>query len=454
MSEDIYKNFIASVIDEFPLVGKSEWKHFLMKDLEGHSILKGQKLKSKALSIYYARIASNLECTGMTNLLELPDKDIKNYVIEMEKHKKDNNIKSKSFEYYEDEDKAMQHMKDFYSENDLEKLISSPQKVKKVSDVSSRKKSPKKLKSPKKSKDNSKTSKKSMNSPKSNKKSKTPDNAEIATKSKKVSDGTKSKTLKSLDTPNKKSKFSTEKSPKSKKVSDANKSKTTKSSKKKSDDEDTPPKRSLKLKEGTRLKTEKGVQLRKNCNRYTIAQLKQLASDNGVHIPSCLKKAEICEIVKDAGLLDIIITDVDTSKDEKKFKKSDYIYDENLIIGTKRSGKYTPLEVEDRLLLAKLKIPFKFATNKELEKLFFFPEMKDEEIKKMLSPKKTPTKKKITPKAISYKGSKEYKPRIPKKKAQELTAEEIFEKKKARNATKNKALAEKFEKRQEIPKFV
>ena len=453
MSEDIYKNFIASVIDEFPLVGKSEWKHFLMKDLEGHSILKGQKLKSKALSIYYARIASNLECTGMTNLLKLSDKDIKNYVIEMEKHKKDNNIKSKSFEYYEDEDKAMQHMKDFYSENDLEKLISSPQKVKKVSDISSRKKSPKKLKSPKKSKDTdspkdkSKTSKKSM---KSNKKSKTPDNAEIATKSKKVSDGTKSKTL---DTPNKKSKSSIEKSPKSKKVSDANKSKTTKPSKKKSN-EDTHPKRSLKLKEGTRLKTEKGVQLRKNCNRYTIAQLKQLASDNGVHIPSGLKKAEICELVKDAGLLDIIITEVDTSKDEKKFKKSDYIYDENLIIGTKRSGKFSPLAVEDRLLLAKLKIPFKFATNKELEKLFFFPEMKDEEIKKMLSPKKTPPKKKIAPKAISYKGSKEYKPRTPKKKAQELTPEEIFEKKKARNATKNKALAEKFEKRQEIPKFV
>lgn len=450
MSEEIYKNFIASVMNEFPLVSKSEWKHFLGKGINGLDTLKGQNLKNKALSIYYARIASNLECTGMTDILNLPDKDIKNYVIEMEKHKKDNGVKSKSFEYYEDEDKAIRHMKDFYSENDLEKLIGSPQKVKKVVGSPSRKS--KKSKSPKKSKnlDNSSNSKKVMESSKSNKKSKTSDKkAEIAKspKSKKVSDGNRSKTAKTSKTtssPKKSEKGNL--SPKAKKVSDTNKSKKT-SKKSKSDDEDTPPKRSLKLKEGTRLKTEEGVQLRKNCNRYTIAQLKQLASDNGVKIPSGLKKAEICEIVKDAGLLDIIITEVDASKDAKKFKKSDYIYDpsdENLIIGTKRSGKYSPLEVEDRLLLAKLKIPFKFATNKELEKLFFFPEMKDDAIKKMMLPKVAP-KKSVSPpkKKVASKISKEYKPRAPKK---ELTPEEIFEKKKARNAAKNKELTEKLEK--------
>jgi hypothetical protein len=392
----------------FPLVSPKEWITFLLK----FDVQKESQVKKIALILYYARIACYANCDSMITFLAMDDHSvIKKYIKEIEKLKKDNGLTVHDVKYFTSDEKAVEHMKEF-EEGDMsfeeilekgktpkKKEKSSP-KAKKVKTISEEK-----VSSPKSAK---------AEKIKKVKKSSSPDKSPKSAKAEKI------KKVKKSSSPGK--------SPKSAKAEKIKKAITKKSTPKKTSEKDTV--------------------MKKNCNRYTIADLKKLASENGLHIPSGLKKVDICELVKDAGLLDIVIPVVDNSAAEKKFVKSHYIYNsEDVIIGTKKSGKYLPLAVEDRLLLDKLKIPFKFATNKEIEKLFFFADAPQSKIAYNILGNKNPFHMTLPP--VPAKDRKKSSP------TKFVVSDEVkFERKKLKNATKNAKFEKKFEDRQMISKRV
>jgi hypothetical protein len=413
----------------FPLVSPKEWITFLLK----FDVQKESQVKKIALILYYARIACYANCDSMITFLAMDDHSvIKKYIKEIEKLKKDNGLTVHDVKYFTSDEKAVEHMKEF-EEGDMsfeeilekgktpkKKEKSSP-KAKKVKTISEEK-----VSSPKSAKaEKIKKVKKSSSPDKSPKSAK----AEKIKKVKKSSSPGKSpKSAKAEKIKKVKKSSSPGKSPKSAKAEKIKKAITKKSTPKKTSEKDTV--------------------MKKNCNRYTIADLKKLASENGLHIPSGLKKVDICELVKDAGLLDIVIPVVDNSAAEKKFVKSHYIYNsEDVIIGTKKSGKYLPLAVEDRLLLDKLKIPFKFATNKEIEKLFFFADAPQSKIAYNILGNKNPFHMTLPP--VPAKDRKKSSP------TKFVVSDEVkFERKKLKNATKNAKFEKKFEDRQMISKRV
>jgi hypothetical protein len=392
----------------FPLVSPKEWITFLLK----FDVQKESQVKKIALILYYARIACYANCDSMITFLAMDDHSvIKKYIKEIEKLKKDNGLTVHDVKYFTSDEKAVEHMKEF-EEGDMS-----------FEEILEKGKTPKKKeKSSPKAKKVKTISEEKVSSPKSA-------NAEKIKKVKKSSSPDKSpKSAKAEKIKKVKKSSSPDKSPKSAKAEKIKKAITKKSTPKKTSEKDTV--------------------MKKNCNRYTIADLKKLASENGLHIPSGLKKVDICELVKDAGLLDIVIPVVDNSAAEKKFVKSHYIYNsEDVIIGTKKSGKYLPLAVEDRLLLNKLKIPFKFATNKEIEKLFFFADAPQSKIAYNILGNKNPFHMTLPP--VPAKDRKKSSP------TKFVVSDEVkFERKKLKNATKNAKFEKKFEDRQMISKRV
>jgi hypothetical protein len=387
----------------FPLVSPKEWVTFLLK----FDVQKESQVKKIALILYYARIACYANCDSMITFLAMDDHSvIKKYIKEIEKLKKDNGLTIHDVKYFTSDEKAIEHMKEFEEgELSFEEILEkgkTPKKKEKSSPKAKKTISEEKVKKVKK-----------VSSPKSAKVKKSPESPKSA-KAEKIKKGKKSS--------------SPDKSQKSAKAEKIKKSTAKKSTPKKTSEKDTV--------------------MKKNCNRYTIADLKKLASENGLHIPSGLKKVDICELVKDAGLLDIVIPVVDNSAAEKKFVKSHYIYNsEDVIIGTKKSGKYLPLAVEDRLLLNKLKIPFKFATNKEIEKLFFFADAPQSKIAYNILGNKNPFHMTLPP--VPAKDRKKSSP------IKFVVSDEVkFERKKLKNATKNAKFEKKFEDRQMISKRV
>ena len=409
----VFLNFIGYCIETFSPIDLTtqEWRKFL-KNIDSAS---DEEVKSKALTLYYIRVAVNKECLNATPLLKLPHETIRDYIIAADKHREKYKLSTTPFTFYTVDKMVTKDIKSMQSEKGtsaLDKILKSPTKTVKSKTV---KKSPSE---PKKSVTKTKVSKIKTKSPKS---SKSP---------------------------------SVDKSPKARAVSKKNTAgKMDKSPKAKAVSKKVAPKRVSKRDDnGEEIHP---LKLYKNCNRFTVAQLRKMANDAGLDIPEGSKKADICAICTEAGLLDIVIN-VKEEDVSHKFNKDRYVYDtteggegaDQIIIGIKTSGKYAPLTVDDRNLLSKLKKPFRFATNKEINALYFFADMPQQKI------------------PYNHLGNKDknhmllpavpVKERFAKKRddVNKSPSPSVIEKKRVKNATKNAVLEARFASRQILPKRV